>query len=172
MPIEPFLASIQTTGFSFNPNGWALCNGQIISISQNTALFALLGTFYGGNGTTNFALPDLRGRFAIGAGQGPGLSPIQLGQIGGEESTQLNLNTMPIHNHSPLIPANTFEGEVSSPTEGSLASRTNGFSPIANGSLGGTSIQPQGNGTPFNLRNPFLGVTFSIALQGIFPSRS
>lgn len=171
MASEPFLASIQQVGFNFSPRGWALCNGQILPISQNTALFSLLGTTFGGDGRTTFALPNLQGRFAIGAGQGPGLSFIQLGQVGGSESAQLTIQQMPAHTHAATVAANSFDGEVSNPTQGSISSKNNGFSPTANGSLGGVNVSPQGGSQPFGIRNPYLGVNFCIALQGIYPSR-
>ena len=172
MAYESFIASIQPVGFNFNPRGWALCDGQILPIAQNTALFSLLGTTYGGDGRTTFALPDLRGRFAIGADQGPGLSFIQLGQTGGSENAQLTVAQMPAHTHVVTVAANSFEGEVANPTQGSISSKTNGFSPTNNGSLGGVNVSPQGAGQPLSIRNPYLGVNFCIALQGIFPARS
>jgi microcystin-dependent protein len=172
MPIEPFIASIQTAGFNFNPTGWALCNGQTISIAQNTALFSLLGTTYGGNGTTNFVLPNLQGRFAVGVGQGPGLSPIFLGEVGGAENIALTTQTMPAHTHAVTVSASSFEGEVSNPTQGVIASKANGFSPTANGALGGVNVTPQGGNQPFGIRNPYLGINFCIAMQGIYPPRS
>ena len=100
MAQEPFLSEIDLVAFSFTPKGWAQCNGQLLPINQNQALFALLGTTYGGDGRVNFALPDLRGRRAISMGQGPGLSNYNLGQTGGEESVTLNLSQLPIHTHT------------------------------------------------------------------------
>src|SRR5579863_10316349 len=96
---DQYLGESRMVGFNFAPTGWALCNGQIMSISQNTALFSLLGTTYGGNGTSTFALPDLRGRRVVGAGQGPGLSLHDLGEMGGEESVTLIVSQLPIHTH-------------------------------------------------------------------------
>src|ERR1700720_1939645 len=97
---EPFLGEIRMVGFNFAPSGWAFCNGQILPISQNTALFSLLGTYYGGNGTSNFALPDLRGRTPINQGQGPGLSGYAIGQVSGVESVTLIGSEIPAHNHA------------------------------------------------------------------------
>src|SRR6478736_3565120 len=97
---DQFLAEIRIFGFNFAPTGWALCNGQLLPISQNTALFSLLGTTYGGNGTSNFALPNLQDRMAVGAGQGPGLSNYTLGQTGGTNTATLSVATMPSHNHT------------------------------------------------------------------------
>ena len=116
---EPFLGQIMLVGFNFAPVGWALCNGQILSITQNTALFSLLGTTYGGNGTTTFALPDLRGRAAVGFGQGPGLSNYDLGQSTGTETVTLTVGQMPAHNH--MVAANAANGNVSSPSGADLA---------------------------------------------------
>src|SRR3984893_4324338 len=116
---EPFLGQIMLVGFNFAPQGWAFCNGQLLSISQNTALFSLLGTTYGGNGTTNFALPDLRGRAAVGFGQGPGLSNYDLGQSTGSEMVTLTVGQMPAHNH--LVAANAATATASSPSGADLA---------------------------------------------------
>src|SRR5438477_8882632 len=106
---EPFLGEIRMFGFNFAPVGWAMCNGQLLPISQNTALFSLLGTQYGGNGQSNFALPDLRGRVAMGFGQGPGLSPRVQGETGGEEAVVLTAATMPAHTHG-LTGGGTAQG--------------------------------------------------------------
>jgi microcystin-dependent protein len=171
MALDPFLGSIQQVAFDFAPVGWIRCNGQTLSIASNTTLFVLLGTNYGGNGITTFALPDLRGRFPIGADQGPGLSLFNLGQIIGSENAQLTLPTMPTHTHAVTVAASTFDGEVSNPTVGSIASKTNRFSPTSNGSLGGTNVTALGSGAAFGIRNPYLGINFCISTQGIFPSR-
>ncbi len=171
--MDPFLGQIQAFGFSFPPQGWAFCDGQIISIAQNTALFALLGTTYGGNGQTTFALPDLRGRSMVHVGQGPGLSPIVQGQTGGAENATLLLQNMPAHNHAVSIAVNTATGEDSLPTN-KIASSTNAFSEdvASNAFLGGVNQQTVGGGQPFPIRNPYVGIYHSIALQGIFPSRN
>lgn len=171
--MDPFLGQIQAFGFSFPPQGWAFCDGQLISIAQNTALFALLGTTYGGNGQTTFALPDLRGRSMIHAGQGPGLSPIVQGQTGGVENVSILIGNMPAHNHSVTVSVNTATGEDAVPTN-KIASSTNAFSEdITAGSfLGGVNQQTVGGSQPLAIRNPYLGVYHSIAMQGIFPSRN
>lgn len=171
--MDPFIGQIQAFGFNFPPQGWAFCDGQLISIAQNTALFALLGTTYGGNGQTTFALPDLRGRSMVHAGQGPGLSPIVQGQSGGVENVTISLNNMPAHNHSVSIGVNTGSGEDASPTT-KIASSPNAFSEdVTPGAfLGGVNQQNAGGGQPFPIRNPYLGIYHSIALQGIFPSRN
>lgn len=178
---DQYLGEIRMVGFNFAPVGWALCNGQLIAISQNQALFALLGTFYGGDGRTNFALPNLQGRVAIHQGSGPGLSPYVIGQTGGVENATLTSTNLPPHTHT--LNASNATGTQSSPAGGSIAQVNTGdprqptlasaFVPgtpsvtMAQGSIGNT-----GNGIPFNVLQPYLCVTFIIALVGIFPSRN
>jgi microcystin-dependent protein len=171
--MDPFLGQIQAFGFNFPPQGWAFCDGQLLSIAQNSALFALLGTTYGGNGQTTFALPDLRGRSMVHAGQGPGLSPIVQGQVGGVENATILVTNMPAHNHSVSVSVNTATGEDAVPTN-KIASSTNAFSEDVTPSafLGGVNQQTVGGGQPLAIRNPYLGVYHSIAMQGIFPSRN
>lgn len=171
--MEPYIGQIQSFGFNFPPSGWAFCDGQIMSIAQNTALFSLLGTVYGGNGQTTFALPDLRGRSMVHPGQGPGLSLIQQGEVGGVENITMLVSNMPPHVHGVSVSVNTANGEESVPT-GKIASKAAAFSEdVAAGKfLGGVTELPQGGGVPMGIRNPFLGVYCSIALQGIFPSRN
>ncbi len=122
--MEPFLGQIQAFGFSFAPRGWATCQGQILSISQNTALFSLLGTTYGGNGQTTFALPDLRGRAAIGQGQGPGLSAYTIGEVGGAESTSLTTANLPMHNHLATSTPHTHTATSTAHTHTATATST------------------------------------------------
>lgn len=171
--MEPFLGQIQAFGFNFPPQGWAFCDGQIMSIAQNTALFSLLGTTYGGNGQVTFALPDLRGRSIVHPGTGPGLSTISQGQVGGTENVTVLLNNMPAHTHGVSVSVNTANGEESVPT-GKLAACPATYSEdVAAGKfLGGVNQQTVGGGLPMATRNPYLGVYQSIALQGIFPSRN
>lgn len=171
--MDPFLGQIQAFGFNFPPQGWAFCDGQLLSIAQNSALFALLGTTYGGNGQTTFALPDLRGRSMVHAGQGPGLSPIQQGQSAGTENATILIANMPAHTHNVTVSVNTATGEDSVPTN-KIASSTNAFSEdvTANAVLGGVNQQPAGGNQPLAIRNPYVGIYHSIALQGIFPSRN
>ncbi len=171
--MEPFIGQIQAFGFTFAPQGWQQCNGQLISIAQNTALFALLGTTYGGNGQTTFALPDLRGRSMVHPGQGPGLSFITQGEQAGTESVTVFIPNLPAHNHSVSIAVNTAAGEESSPTT-KLASKTGGYSEdVAAGSfLGGLNENIVGGSQPLSTRNPYLAVLCCIAMQGIFPSRN
>lgn len=172
---SPLLGSIIMFAGNFAPRGWAMCEGQLLSISQNTALFSILGTTYGGNGVSTFALPDLRGRAPIQQGQGPGLSPFALGQSGGAESTTLSPSNMPIHNH--LLNCNTGGGNQASPSGGFPAVESTGTSMDYNSVNDGHTMSPAmvgnaGGNQPFSIRQPYLAVNFIIALQGIFPSRS
>ncbi|SDC21833.1 phage tail protein [Pedobacter soli] len=178
---EPFISFIGLFGLSFNPRGWQKCYGQIMSIAQNTALFSLLGTTYGGNGQSTFALPDLRGRAPIGDGQGPGLSPYVLGQIGGVENVTLISTQMPQHNH--LVLANTDPGTTgvpagnylsASPKTGSGPNATvlNTYTTTANTQLNPSSIGFAGGNQPHVNMQPYLTLTYCIATEGIFPSRN
>jgi len=178
---EPFLGQIMLVGFNFAPQGWAFCNGQLMSISQNTALFSLLGTTYGGNGTTTFALPDLRGRAAVGFGQGPGLSNYDLGESTGTETVTLTVGQMPAHSH--LVAANAANANVPSPSGADLAQtfdsgpkkafNTYSTPPMtAPVTLDPATVQPSGGLRPHSNIQPVLALNYIIALQGIFPSRS
>lgn len=171
--MEPFIGQIQAFGFNFAPRGWAFCDGQLMSIAQNTALFSLLGTMYGGDGRTTFALPDLRGRNMVGQGQGPGLSPIWQGDNGGQETVTLQPTNMPAHTHPVSVAVNTASGEESASTN-YIASHASAFSEASTGSafLKGVTSAPAGGGQPFSIRNPSLGIYVCIAMQGLFPSRS
>ncbi len=174
----PFLGEMRYFSFNFAPNGWAMCNGQVLPISQNTALFSLLGTFYGGNGTTTFQLPDLRGRVGIGQGQGVGLSSYTIGQTGGEENHILTVNEMPAHTHNVACTSIiNNSGTVTAPQGNYWARENDGdapytpfasglqpMHPTAVGNFGGSQAHP-------NIQ-PGLVVTCCIALTGIFPSRS
>jgi microcystin-dependent protein len=177
--MEPFLGSLLLVPYNFAPQGWALCNGQLLPISQNTALFSLLGTTYGGDGVSTFALPDLRGRVPISAGQGPGLQSYQLGQSGGAETATLNVNQLPTHNHS----VNTVSGAATSktPTNNLLATSTGaavGSAPDIysssqpNSTLAANAISQTGGSQPVDIRSPFLTFNWIIALQGVYPSRN
>ncbi|MGH8558230.1 MAG: phage tail protein [Methylococcales bacterium] len=164
-------------GGNFAPRGWALCNGQIMSIAQNTALFSLLGTTYGGDGQTTFALPDLRGRVPINPGQGPGLSNYILGEASGTESVTLTVSEMPAHNH--LLAANSALGSLPSPignfpagVDDGSGGAFNGYSATANGTMAPTAASVVGGNQPHPNMQPFLCVNFIIALEGIFPSRN
>jgi microcystin-dependent protein len=171
--MDPIIGQIQAFGFNFPPQGWASCDGSLLSISQYTALFSLLGTTYGGDGQSTFALPDLRGRNAIHSGQGAGLSAFALGQKGGNENATLTANNLPPHNHAISVGVNTANGEESAPTS-KIAASANSFSEdvTAGAKLGGVSEQNAGSSQPFSIRKPYLGINYSIALEGIYPSRN
>ncbi|WP_234110375.1 MULTISPECIES: phage tail protein [Chryseobacterium] len=169
---EPFIGQIAFVAFNFAPVGWAECNGQILSIAQNTALFSLLGTTYGGNGTTTFALPDMRGRILVHNGQGPGLSNYVQGQVGGVESVTLTPSEMPAHTHT--INAVTSEGNQNVPTN-ALPANTKlldkEYSDAAtNTTMKATMVNPAGGNLPHTNIQPYLTLKCIIALQGIFPS--
>ena len=170
---EPFLAQIQIFGFNFAPQGWAFCNGQILSISQNTALFSLLGTLYGGNGTSNFALPNLQSRVAIGQGNGSGLTPRVVGEQGGEEFVTVLANQIPGHTHPARC--NSAMGTSYDPTNQVWSQDAGGNqeygSTLAAGAMAPNAVQPAGGGGTHNNIQPFLALNFCIALQGIFPAR-
>lgn len=170
--MEPYLATILMFGGNFQIRGWAFCNGQILSIAQNTALFSLLGTTYGGNGQTTFALPDFRGRTPIHWGQGPGLGNFSLGQIGGTESFTINATQMPAHNHT--IGGSSQPGTLSLPA-GAVMANSGGLDKEYIAAPGNTPMAPTGiagGSQPIGKRDPYLAVTFLIALEGIFPSRN
>jgi microcystin-dependent protein len=159
---------------NFAPQGWATCDGQLLPINQNTALFAILGTTYGGNGIQTFALPDLRGRAPIHPGQGPGLSPYNLGQLGGSENTTLLVNNLPQHTH--LVNCKSAGGNQAAPGGGLPAVESTGTSldyssNPPDGTMSPQMIAPAGQNQPFPTVQPFACVNFIIALQGIFPSR-
>jgi microcystin-dependent protein len=173
----PFLGQIVCFPFNFVPIGWLPADGRLLPISQNTALFSLLGTTYGGNGTSNFALPDLRGRTMLGAGQGPGLSLRDLGETGGSEGSTLTMANLPTHSHTVAPPASSAPGSQSSPANGMSA--TNAGMPMYAAPASGTTVamasgvtQPAGGGQPIDNMQPYLSLTCVIATQGIFPSRS
>jgi microcystin-dependent protein len=177
--LDPAIGIITMFASTFAPQGWAVCEGQLLPIAQNTALFSILGTTYGGNGQTNFALPDLRGRSPIGVGQGPGLTNRTLGSMLGTENTTLLSTNLPAHNHTGTVTVATTSnaGTIEEPGGQILATGGAprfGTSAGTNGSLGGASatISPTGGNQGFPIRQPFLGITFIIALQGVFPSRN
>jgi len=170
---EPFIGQLMLVGFNFCPRGWATASGQLLSISQNTALFALLGTIYGGDGRTTFALPDLRGRVPVGVGQGPGLSPIVSGEVGGSESHTLAVSEMPSHSHAAF--GSTALPSSLTPAGKLLArqDRVNMYTnPGSQTQMASGMIGPTGGSQPFPLRDPFVGMQWCIALEGIFPSRN
>jgi microcystin-dependent protein len=170
---ERFLGSIALVPYNFAPTGTALCNGQLLSIEQNTALFSLLGTFYGGDGQTNFALPDLRGRVAIGMGQGPGLQPYVIGETGGEETVTLTINQVPVHTHTAM--GSSSSGNTASPTGGYWAPRprTLLFSAANNlVMMSPAALIPAGGNQPHDNLKPYLTLNYVIWMVGIFPSRN
>lgn len=194
---DPFIGQITGFGFNWAPRNWASCQGQIMSITQFTALFSLLGTYYGGDGRTNFGLPDLRGRNAIGEGAGPGLSPRYVGQMYGYEAVYMTLNELPAHTHTasfspqgnPEVKAATDVATTPDAAEGDyLASQGRGgqaiFIPAASvtnsvnlggvtAAAGGTvTVNSTGGNQPVSVLNPSLVINFCIALDGIFPSRN
>lgn len=166
---EPFLGEIRAVGFNFAPRGWADCNGQLLSIAQNSALFALLGTTFGGDGQTTFALPDFRSRCAIHADS----NSFVLGQAAGVESVTLTSQQIPAHIHS--MSASAGGGTASNPTGGSYATLVNGaktdrvYGTPSNGNAAGNMIGTAGGSQPHNNLMPFLVVRYCIALEGIFP---
>ena len=166
---EPFLSEIRIMSFNFAPQGWALCNGQLLPINQNQALFSLLGTTYGGNGQTTFALPDLRGRFPNSVGQGPGLSDYVLGQVAGVESTTLLSVNLPAHNHTMAVGTNST---TKNPTNNYLGLSSGGalYTPTPTTTLNPAAVGAAGGNQPFSIMPPYLTLEFCIALQGIFPS--
>lgn len=174
--IEPILGSVCMFAGNFCPRGYAEADGQLMAINQNSALFAILGTTYGGNGQTTFALPDLRGRSAIGVGQGPGLSQVELGQQAGTETVTLNISQMPAHSHAAVARGTTAAGTTDSPANAVPAklARSNIYSSgAADTNMGASAITvaTAGGSQPVPTRNPYLGLKMCIALQGIFPSR-
>ena len=176
---QPYIGEIRAFGFTFPPRGWALCQGQTLPIQQNQALFALIGTTYGGNGVTTLMLPDLRGRGALSMGQGPGLSNYVWGQQTGTETVALNITQIPQHNH--LWAASTAVGNQPSPAGGFLSGGTipNGTPVLTYAAPGGATVPlaagtlaSVGSNAPHENMQPFLVMNYSIALQGLFPSRN
>jgi microcystin-dependent protein len=162
---EPFLAEIRLMSFNFAPKGWALCNGQTLPINQNQALFSLLGTTYGGNGQTTFALPDIRGRVPVHEGQN-----FSLGQRGGEEAHTITQGEFPTHNH--LVNVSNANANAT-PTGNYFAAANNAYHQApANTNIAPSSITNIGGSQPHNNMQPYLAITFAIALQGIFPSQT
>ena len=171
---DPFVSEIRMYPFNFPPKGWAYCNGQLLPLSQNTALFALLGTVYGGDGKSTFALPDLQGNAALHPGQGSGLSPYTLGQMGGSEQVTLLQSEMPFHTHT--LRASTEQGDNRQPTPNmSMALSLGAFAYVgaspALTPMAPQALTPNGASLPHNNMMPYLALNFCIALQGVFPPR-
>jgi microcystin-dependent protein len=169
---QPYVGEMMMVGFNFAPVGWAFCNGQLLSISQNSVLFELIGTTFGGDGQQTYGLPDLRSRVPVGVGQGGGLSSYVLGQIGGVENVTLNVNQLPAHVHSVDPAASSGEASTDRPDNafpavgGYYANSTNG-SP-----MGAPTLAATGGGLPHNNIQPVLGINWIISLFGIFPSQN
>lgn len=182
--MEPTLAEIRIFAGNFAPRSWALCQGQLLPINQNQALFSILGTTFGGDGRTTFGLPDLRGRTAIHAGNGPGLSDRRLGSKGGAETETLNLTNLANHNHHDTVRANISTSDSNEPVGRypgvALAENTTTSTPVAvtaynttsNTDLAAGNTLNSGGGRSFDIRQPWLAINYIIALQGVFPSRS
>jgi microcystin-dependent protein len=171
---EPFLGEIRIFGFNFAPQGWAMCNGDILAISQNQALFALLGTTYGGNGTSTFALPDLRSRVPLHFGQGSGLSNYSLGEVTGTETVTLTTQQLPQHNHA--VNASGNPGDQRSPIgnvpAAEATAQTAMYSTTATGQMASNTVGSAGGSQPFSIVQPVLALNLCIALVGIFPPRN
>jgi microcystin-dependent protein len=171
--MNPYIGEIRIFSGNFAPKGWAMCNGQLLNISSNAALFSLLGTYYGGNGTSTFALPDLRSRLPIHQGQGQGLSPYNVGQNGGTESITLNTQQLPRHNHNINVlglnaGTNKAAGSyLADSTSGNVYTTSN-----PNNTLNTNVLTMAGNSQPHENRQPVLCMTFIIATSGIYPPRN
>ena len=171
---DPFVAEIRIFPFNFAPEGWAWCDGQILPISQNTALFSLLGTTYGGNGQSTFALPDLQGNAPMHPGQGPGLSLHDLGETGGSATVSLLESEIPTHSHALLTFNDVGEDRIPGPSE-AIGRSTGGTQFAAPGplvALASAALPPAGGDQPHNNLMPYLTFYFAIALQGVFPPRT
>jgi microcystin-dependent protein len=172
---EPFVAEIRIFPFNFAPKGWAMCNGQLLPISQNTALFSLLGTFYGGDGKSTFALPNLTAASPMQAGQGPGLSLRDLGETGGEPQVTLLQSEIPQHVHT--VSANANAATVAAPANNVSLARSRGLNLFQSNTtqnivaMSPSGLTPAGGSLPHNNLMPYMVLNFCIALQGIFPAR-
>jgi microcystin-dependent protein len=182
--MEGYIAEIRLFAGNFAPRGWAFCQGQILSIAQNTALFSLLGTTYGGNGQTTFALPDLRGRVAVGPGQGPGLPSINLGEVAGEPTHTLIITEVPAHNHPVQNTISAYDegfgggGDSSVPTNKVWSSVQSGapYNSTSNTTMSPGAVQTTvgiaGGSQPHNNMQPYMGMNYIICMEGIYPSRN
>ncbi|MEI8383514.1 MAG: tail fiber protein [Planctomycetota bacterium] len=172
--MDPFVAEVRIFAFNFAPNGWAFCDGQLLRISQNTALFSLVGTFYGGDGKSTFALPNLQGQAAMSQGQGPGLSDYSIGETIGAETVTLIDSEIPSHSHNWL--ANNSDSTEQNPTKGLLAGAIGGLAMYANAGaptqMAASTVAPAGNSFAHNNMMPYLTLNFCIAMQGVFSPRS
>jgi len=175
---DPFIGEIRMFAGNFAPRGWQFCQGQILAIAQNTALFSILGTTYGGNGQTTFALPDLRGRYPMQQGQGPGLTPRTLGEQGGTENVTLLTTQMPAHNHTlgafnAGATSSTPAGQVMAGAfDNSTQADVNAYAGTPNTTMNPQAIGAAGGSQPHNNMSPYLCLNFIIATEGIYPSRN
>lgn len=170
---DPFVAEIRIFGFNFAPKGWAFCQGQILPLSQNTALFSLLGTTYGGNGKSNFALPNLQGSAPMFWGQGPGLSLHDIGETSGSENITLLQSEMPIHSHQVSVVADLSNSGGIPGSQSYLAiANIPTYNSVANTSMSPNELSITGGSLPHNNMQPYLTLNFCIALQGVFPPRT
>ncbi len=171
--MEPFIGQIQAFGFNFAPKNWALCNGQLMSIAQNSALFSLLGTTYGGDGIQTFALPDLRGRASLHYGQAPGLSNYEIGQASGTENVTLLTSEIPSHSHAAALSASSEPATTAIASGNILATSTIYVAADPDETLNPKSIMitPTGGNQPHENMQPYLAVNYCIALYGVYPSR-
>jgi microcystin-dependent protein len=180
---EPFIGEIRLLPFNFAPRGWADCNGQLLSIAQNTALFSILGTTYGGNGQTNFALPNFQGTAPMSSGQGPGLTPRTLGEVGGSQTVTLLSNQVPAHPHNVAVAANAPGATAKdTPADNTVfggahsKTQTKAYVTLAapiptQVAMSPAAVLPNGGSQPHNNMPPYLTLRFCIAINGIFPSR-
>jgi microcystin-dependent protein len=166
--VDPFVGEIRLVPYTFAPQGWALCDGRLLPINQNQALFSLLGTSFGGDGKTTFALPDLRGRVPVGAGQGASGTTYEVGSTGGQESVKLSASQLPAHSHP--VRASTDPGQTKSPATAVPASG-GAYRSSTNAKMSAAMIDKTGGGKVHENRQPYLVLNYIIALQGIFPSR-
>ncbi len=173
---NPYLGSVMPVAFNFAPRGWMSCEGQTLPINQNTALFSLLGTSFGGNGQTTFCLPDLRGRAIVGQGAGPGMSSYVFGQMGGSETVSLTLNNLAAHNHPVVVNANQIEQESNDPQNNYFGGGAPGnvytsTAPDVQMNPAGFTCASTGGGQPLAILSPYLTNYYIIAISGIFPTR-
>jgi microcystin-dependent protein len=178
--MEPFIGEIRLVGFTYAPQGWAFCDGQVLAIAQNTTLFSLLGTTYGGDGQTTFALPDLRGRVAVGRGTGAGLSTRSLGETAGSESRTLLTSNLPAHTHAVTatvrLPATNARATTNRPVgavpaAGGSYAAADGTAPNTPAEVTDGAVGISGGSQPFDVMPPYLGSSYIIALEGIYPTR-
>jgi microcystin-dependent protein len=167
--VDVYLGEIRLVAFNFAPHGWAVCDGHLLPINQNQALFALLGTTYGGDGQTTFALPDLRGRVALGAGQPPSGLNYALGATGGEEGVKLTVGQLPSHGHTAR--ANSGAATTKDPT-GAVPAKGGAYAATQNAQMNAAMLSKTGGGQSHENRQPFLSLNYVIALQGVFPSQN